>query len=42
MRDGGIGIGSLQHDDAVQLLRDQLIVEGSFFDGSAPTVGALP
>ena len=39
MGDGHIGIGSLQHDGAVEL-RDQLIVEDSFFDGSTPTVGA--
>ncbi|MFD1518842.1 hypothetical protein [Pseudonocardia yunnanensis] len=40
MGDGRFGIGSLQHDGAVEL-RDQLIVEGSFFDCSTPTVGVL-
>jgi hypothetical protein len=41
MGDGRIGIGSVQHDVAVEL-RNQLIVEGPFFDGSTPTAGALP
>jgi hypothetical protein len=39
MGDSHIGIDSLRHDAVVDL-RDRLIVEGSFFGGSAPVVGA--